>query len=446
MLKKVALAVAAALAAQAASAASIDYHGYFRAGTGVNVDGGSQVCYGNGGPNAHPVGRLGDECDMYAEMNFGATVAKTGDQVWKVFSTIAYGTAESGDVPQMSTQGNSWQQIGTADSPWDGSSRLSVREMYAQATGVFADSTIWMGKRFGQRRDIHILDFFTLMNSGYGAGFDGLSVGPGKLSFAYTQGATGTDVKAFPDYDWAVGGDDQNVVDGQGKTWLRTNKFELRYGFEAVKGHSVELIGIYGKTSPAPGQESVINGEDGFFLSGELNSSILGGFNKAILQYGTNGFGIMRGNFGGLDYAPWFGEGSGWRFVDHGTVALGSSVDLAYAFIFGEDDPDDVKGNGWFASDYTTVVVRPVFKWNDTISTAVEVGYDTVTYENAAHQGRIGGEDLLKVTVAQQWSPLASGGGIWAKPSFRLFVSNYSGDRAVDKAETMIGTQVEAWW
>jgi len=95
MLKKVALAVAAALAAQAASAASIDYHGYFRAGTGVNMDGGNQACYGHGGGNAHPVGRLGDECDMYAELNFGAKVAKQGDSEFKTFFTIAYGTEEN---------------------------------------------------------------------------------------------------------------------------------------------------------------------------------------------------------------------------------------------------------------------------------------------------------------------------------------------------------------
>jgi len=460
MLKKVALAVAAALAAQAASAASIDYHGYFRAGAGNNTKGGSQVCYGHGGPSMHVTGRLGDECDMNGEMSFGANVAKKGDQVWKAVTTVAFGTTESGDLPQFSTQGNSWQQDGpTTDSPWDGSSRLSVREMYAQATGLMGDSTVWFGKRFGERRDIHILDMFYVMNSGYGAGFDNLSAGPLKLSFAWVQSATDAGVASSPAYNWGQDNDldgvsdEQEVVNGQGNTWLRHNNFEFRLAAPLGASQKLEFITIYGRSSSSPGQDDqglessmkTVGNYDGWFLSAEHSISMLGGFNKAVVQYGTNGFGIMRGNFGGLGYAPWFGEGKGWRFIDHGMLSPAKMLDVSYALIVGKDTPDATNGNSWFASKYTTLVVRPVIKETDSMSTAIELGYDKTDYtENPWHNARQGGKVLRKMTVAQQFAP--DGAGFWSRPVFRLFASKYSGERKVDDYDTMVGAQVEAWW
>ena len=48
---------------------------------------------------------------------------------------------------------------------------------------------IWAGKRFYQRKDIHILDFYYLNDSGTGAGVEGIPVGNlGQASFAVITG------------------------------------------------------------------------------------------------------------------------------------------------------------------------------------------------------------------------------------------------------------------
>ena len=142
-----------ALAVASTSAiASVDFHGYMRAGIGQNVDGGGQLCYGNGGGDMHRVGRLGDECDMYAELSLGKTVYEKDGKRFKVVSTVALGTHED----LSDTRGNSWEgNGGSAANPWEGG-RASVREMYGAMSGVIGDSTIKMGKFFGQRKDVHI--------------------------------------------------------------------------------------------------------------------------------------------------------------------------------------------------------------------------------------------------------------------------------------------------
>ncbi|TCI03002.1 maltoporin [Corallincola luteus] len=452
----IALAIASALTA--ASASAVEFHGYMRAGVGQNADGGGQVCYGNGGPSAHMVGRLGDECDMYAELTLAQEVYNRDGKVFKVQSTVAYGTDETGDVPQMGSQGNSWQaQGGDASSPWEGG-RLSVREMFASAQGILGDSTVWIGKRFGQRKDVHHLDFFYLMNSGTGAGFDGLTVGPGKLSFNWSQTNTADGMApAFPDFDWGlddnndgVPNDDQNVVNGDTKNWHRTNKFDVRYSLPVFGSHNLEGVLIVGDPTLTDAQEEAdAYDETGVLAMIEHTMPLMGGFNKLSFTYGTNGFANLRDGFWGLNYATWLTGGNddadptGWAILNHGVVKFGKKVEMAYSVMHTDVDTDN--GNDWFDATATGVVVRPMYKWNDTMSTQLEIGYDTIDYDNEGHQARIRGEDLTKVTLAQTWSPLQNG-GIWARPQLRLFVSNYSGDRAVDDAETMVGAQVEAWW
>ncbi len=43
-------------------------------------------------------------------------------------------------------------------------------------------STIWAGKRFYQRHDVHMIDFYYWDISGPGAGLENIDVGFGKLS------------------------------------------------------------------------------------------------------------------------------------------------------------------------------------------------------------------------------------------------------------------------
>ncbi len=48
-------------------------------------------------------------------------------------------------------------------------------------------STLWAGKRFYQRHDVHMIDFYYWDISGPGAGLENVDLGFGKLSLAATR-------------------------------------------------------------------------------------------------------------------------------------------------------------------------------------------------------------------------------------------------------------------
>ena len=60
---------------------------------------------------------------------------------------------------------------------------MSLREAWAgyeMPSGI----QLWAGKRFYQRKDIHIMDYYYLNNSGYGVGVENIDVGLGSVSVA----------------------------------------------------------------------------------------------------------------------------------------------------------------------------------------------------------------------------------------------------------------------
>ncbi|WP_232055209.1 carbohydrate porin [Vibrio taketomensis] len=168
----IAAAIFSTLAVGTAAAAEADFHGYMRAGFGANADGGSQFCYGNGGPTTfgHAVGRLGDECDNYAELalNVNKVWESSEGGSFNIHTLVAYGTYENGG---LDGRGNSFQAIGTdPDGPWEGE-RASFREAWADYT--MADGKrLWAGERYYGRKDVHIMDFYYVNNSGAGIGLE----------------------------------------------------------------------------------------------------------------------------------------------------------------------------------------------------------------------------------------------------------------------------------
>lgn len=147
----IAAAVAATLAA--GSAFAVDFNGYFRAGTGISGNGNADQAVNKAG-----TGRLGNENDNYYEFGF-AEELKIGEQTWKVESMIAQGNSGA----------NGWE---------DGD--FNVAQFNVQAKGLLAsdqEAVMWAGKRYYQRKDIHITDFYFLNTSGTGGGIENLSVG-----------------------------------------------------------------------------------------------------------------------------------------------------------------------------------------------------------------------------------------------------------------------------
>ena len=440
------LSAAVALALSSVAASAVDFHGYFRAGAQASTQGGEVYCLGNGN-KGHKVGRLGDECDTYAELTLNQEVYNKANNKWTVNTLVGYGTAEG----NRDLQGDSWQGVG-GDGPWNGQ-RLSIRELW---TGYQTDAgyQIWAGKRYYQRKDIHILDLYYLNNSGYGAGIEGIDVGMGNLAFAVTKWAN----DGTSDYN-------RNVY-----------KLDARWnGIPVGPLGNLDASVIYAlpfiseqQEANAAGNARANRANSGALVTLDLNTAVnsdsVNLMNHFVVQYGTNGFGYIgqNGNHAGDNYTPDLDD-TGVRVIDWGTLDAGN-FGLGYSLIWahvdnGDDHPaaDGVNfttpRSGWTYS----IVLRPEYKWTEFTRTTLELGYSAQKTNGWVANTKYEDPDVYKVTLAQQFTP---GKGFWTRPAIRFYVSYIGGDEFAngwdvgyknknkdgDEYQITVGTQVEAWW
>ncbi|ANO34172.1 maltoporin [Vibrio breoganii] len=401
-MKKVNLLTAAVTAALlSTSALAVDFNGYMRAGTGLSGNSGDDVSY-----NKNGIGRLGNENDNYYEFGFAEDL-QTGEVNWRLESMIASGTEGA----------NGWED-----------SDFNVAQFAVKAKGIIAsdkDATLWAGKTYYQRKDIHITDFYYLNTSGTGGGIENLSVGNQKLSLALIQDGETDDSAGFI-FDARLA----NIG-----LWSDANlEIALAYNFANEKdGGSQEA-------------------DDGLLATFILQQGLSNGFNQTVFQYGTNGYGVQAANFwgSGAYYARGtnnYNDSAGYRLLNWGVISMGDSWEMGHqlAFMAGQDIGDDTGATN--DTNQYSVVVRPMYKWNDTMRTVFEAGY------NAGEQlDNLGGTEDFgngKVTVAQAW---AMGSSFWARPEIRVYGS-YIVDTEDDNAfgqgndtEYVVGIQAEAWW
>ena len=440
------LSAAVALALSSVAASAVDFHGYARAGAQASTQGGEVYCLGNGN-KGHMVGRLGDECDTYAELTLNQEVYNKANNKWTLNTLVAYGTAEG----NRDLQGDSWQGVG-GTGPWNGQ-RLSIRELW---TGYQTDAgyQIWAGKRFYQRKDIHLLDLYYLNNSGYGAGIEGIDVGMGNLAFAVTK--------------W--------VNDETGDYNRNVYKLDARWnGIPVGPLGNLDASVIYAlpfiseqQEANAAGNARANRANSGALVTLDLNTAVnsdsVNLMNHFVVQYGTNGFGYIgqNGNHAGDNYTPDLDD-TGVRVIDWGTLDAGN-FGLGYSLIWahvdnGDDHPaaDGVNfttpRSGWTYS----IVLRPEYKWTEFTRTTLELGYSAQKTNGWVANTKYEDPDVYKVTLAQQFTP---GKGFWTRPAIRFYVSYIGGDEFAngwnpgyknknkdgDEHQITVGTQVEAWW
>ena len=430
--KQVPLAIAVAAGILSAQAGAVDFKGYARSGIGWTGSGGEQQCFQATG--AQSKYRLGNECETYAELKLGQEVWKEGDKSFYFDTNVAYSVAQQND--------------------WEGTDP-AFREANVQGKNLIEwlpGSTIWAGKRFYQRHDVHMIDFYYWDISGPGAGIENIDLGFGKLSLAATRSSESGGSATFADRD--ANGDRiyDNVVPN--------DVFDVRLaGLETNPGGTLELGVDYGHTN-IPDDYYLQPGasKDGWLFTAEHTQSMMKGFNKFVLQYGTdsmtsNGKGIPQG--GSVD-----NDGSMWRVLDHGAITLADRWDLMYVGMYQNIDRDNNNGTEWW-----TVGVRPMFKWTPIMSTLLEVGYDNVKSQRTDEKN-----SQYKITLAQQWQ---AGDSIWSRPAIRVFATYakwdekwgyannsdtgytsgvaYSDTSAKtfsrgDNDEWTFGAQMEIWW
>ena len=138
------LAVAGLCLALPQTSSALEFGGYLRSGVGNATKGGSQSCFQL--PGAQTKYRLGNECEQYGEL-----------ELRQDLYTLDDGSVLS--VDGMVSLYNRYNQSLTFNED-NGSVRLP--QAYAQWSNMPAlnGGSLWAGRRYYKRNDIHISDFY----------------------------------------------------------------------------------------------------------------------------------------------------------------------------------------------------------------------------------------------------------------------------------------------
>ncbi|OEF23607.1 maltoporin LamB [Vibrio rumoiensis] len=410
-----AAAVSSALLASNAMAVEADFNGYMRAGTGVSTHGGANTSY-----EKNKVGRLGNENDVYGEIGLNTKPIKAGETTeFTVNSMVAYGSDGS----------NGWESVRDDDNGND----ITLAQLNVQAKGLFSfdqDAVLWAGKRYYQRQDIHITDFYYWNTSGgAGGGLENVTIGPGKLSVAFMRDdSLGADINAS----------NPNI---------NVNNFDVRYaGIPLWADASLELGVNYYMVNESDEQEANnLDTKDSVMATAVITQgNFYGGFNKTVFQFGTEGAASAMAGLGSGSWVPAISDGdTGFRVINFGVINIGESWNLGHQVMYAQSSYDNSnKDDHTFAN----LVVRPIYNWSEIMKTEFEAGYFT---EDNQWGNQGADNEGAKFTVAQAWS---AGSGFWARPEIRVYASyvdDFKNDNRFgndESSEMSFGIQAEAWW
>jgi len=434
---------------------SFEYKGYARIGKawtfeGYGFDGGYGF-QGKGDPQKFN-GRLAKELDQnYIENTFVKNWQTEGG-AWA--KSVCLVTLE-GDA-----EGDTNDTVGTKIT-----SRL--RQYYVEMGGLaFApDTSFWMGRKYLNRDDIHILDFYYLDMSG--VGFGAANIAGIGLDAALMQWESG-----FAAADKAGVGLGKQVK----------NSVVLKYENNMVRADYVFSIVTGNESSANKDQQDDIYGHmisltykpTKFFFVADGYSKIVG-----QLGLGANAENIFWGNripnlsdndnAASQNFDAKRLDSMAYNVLVFGVAQLSDNLSMMPALGYMSLTlPKERTGNKETTYTRTFAAVRPHYNLNANLAFDLEIGYQINAVSEAANAGWLGIDDGpkddnksasdLKITPAVV---LTMDPGFYTRPQIRLFL-NY--EKATDigswkadapfknkkgEAESQAmywGVQAEAWW
>jgi maltoporin len=400
-------ALALAGLAQAASAAPpIEFSGYFRAGTGVNARGGTQVCYGL--PGADTKWRLGNECDYVIEPNFAAKIASHEGSDWYVHFMPSVYRAWGGSEFQTSLTPGDQTVAGS------GTTELVTRfgQVYAYGNKIamLGNGKVWAGRRFYNRLQLGINDQFLENNDGDGAGIEDIELGgTAKLSFAFMMNPRDLDT-------------------------ANNNRFALPIRVTGIPTLPNGSLSVYVTPSAQLESRNQVTGVDpadqpkgiavGLYqsINGTLGGNTLVGF-KHDKQGEVKNTRLVVQQTGKL------GAGTAWDLIGEYRLNTNNGIDSKWYSLGGRTD---------------THISGP-------LRFLVELGTDQVKTDGGPTR------NMTKLTLA---GAVSAGNEAGSRPTIRLFVTHAVWNEAArqtlsgrlaevyadKKSGTSVGIQAESWW
>jgi maltoporin len=354
---------------------AFEFHGYFRAGAGVDGRGGQQTTFQ--APGAGAKFRLGNEDRAYGELvfvnNWVNPEHASGNAWFKSEFLVEADTSEASNF---------------ADDD-----HFRLREAFVQAGNLFdsqPSAKFWAGERYYRRYNIDINDFYTVDMSGYGAGVEDLNVKIGRAAIAYLFGA------------------DTSITTSAG-TYQKSN-IDLRLYDVKVPGGR---IGAWYNFAVAPGGAvsggPAIPSTHGFDIGMHyLKPEWHGGYLRSSIQYGTGPASDFRTDV--LAPSPYLKNASTLLITEHFLAQPNQKFAILPLFLYQrQKDGNPADGvNHWFSFG-----ARPVYFFAPHLSLAFESGFDRTTSGNGAYSGW-----LRKYTIAPQ---IGAGRLFFDRPVLRVF-------------------------
>lgn len=449
-MKKVTLLAAGVLAAVAAAPSANAYTpnayfgGYFRSGV-------MSKRFNKSDALVQQVGRLGAENDTYGEIFLGTDVANVDDTVWSVNSRIAVSSQYNRDWQSTNNVVINDNAVSTDNVE---NTRFALREFNLTVKGLLdfdKDATVWAGKRFYHREDIHVIDLYYWDISGMGAGVENLQVGPGKLSLA-----------------WLRRDDSQTYVDNVDPTATKNgfrsaHIFDVQYDFPAWDGAGIEVR----DTFLVPQRDNDSTTKKNFHPANKFGkSNIFGvelgqgyslGWHKTVLKWthGSTARWVKFGTEAWFDDSGASDKANRYSIYNFGQMNFTSNFGMFYTLNFTTSKNYDGNKTNLKNDRAFQVVVRPYVQLTKMTKVLVELGAYTQTEKNT--DGESTTRNAQKYTVAYAITPDAS--NFWSRPELRIFATYIHGKKdgmqsvdisswgdSAQNRNFLVGVQAEAWW
>jgi maltoporin len=351
------------------------YFGYFRAGVGANSEHvGGQACFGLPGV---PKYRFGNECDTYGEFGYAKELARSANGTSFVATVMSnYYAADSVG------NGKNW-----------GLTQMMVE---AKNLDFMHGGTVWVGKRYYNRPDVHVVDTQMVGMDGVGAGIDGIPVGPGKFSYAFMR--------------------DDNLDPGS-TTVVTGSSSATRHQF-LYHDVPVNVNGFVNFDATIITANSMLpNATGGYSLSiAHKQAQIFGGDNTLWLQYGAGAGAQKPGQVGRILAGSATTQA---RIADQLIWRLNSNFTGSLNFIYQRNQ----QPGG--STTWTSIGTRPTYSLADNVKLVLDIGHDRLTQQ----VGR-----AMELTKISFGPVLSAGRGFWDRPELRAIVTYAKWNQAAQAA------------
>lgn len=394
---------------------SLEFHGYFRSSLGFSEDGQTQAKFQL--PGARSKYRLGNEPDTNMELQFDYTYKLKDPQNKNanIKSVIMLdGFKNQGESNDFS--------VG------------HLSQSYLSFNKFFNDDVdIWIGRRYYQRKSIHIMNHFWLnpgQNSHSGVGFEGQRLGAGKFDFALFRNEDNSTADLI----------NSTVLDTRWRSLPISENTKLTAWAQLANRSKVAGALNFGEKS-------------GYGLGGWMDYKVNHIKNTTVLLFqrgaaitksGTSPLAIREDDGWNLDKANIF------EINNMLTYEVLPDYSFQWSLLYRQDDRGTAS-----KSDITWIStgIRPIFYLSKHVNIALEAGIDYVDDKVNDRSG-----SLNKLTLALQ---LSADRGFKSRPVVRFFATVASWDEdfkgvvgnipgsapyANDTFGWTVGAQAETWW